>query len=935
MKPHEKKHSSPGESRRRFITKTAVAATAVTSSNLLCLPLSAQDRSGQVSIVFDPADAVAQERPVRWAANQLREALERRGVEAQLHERLDQAPAGQTRILAASRTSRLARQLLDAANIALPQTPEALGLARGEVGTQPVLLASGSDARGLVYALLELADRVGFAERPLTALAEVKPIVEKPANAIRSVARLFTSDVEDKSWFNDRAFWDRYLTTLATQRFNRFSLTFGIGYDFTTSIRDCYFHFAYPFLLSVPGYHVRAHPLPDAERDQNLEMLKLIGEETARRGLHFQLGLWTHAYQWTNSPAANYTIEGLTPETHAAYCRDALAMLLKACPAISGVTFRIHGESGVPEASYDFWRTVFDGVVKCGRRVEIDMHAKGMDQAMIDVALATGMPVNVSPKFWAEHMGLPYMQGAIRPLEMPPREARDAGFFSRSSGSRRFLRYGYGDLLAEDRRHGVLHRIWPGTQRLLLWADPEIAAGYGRASSFCGSAGVELCEPLSFKGRKGSGLPGGRDAYAEASLRPARGDFEKYLFTHRMWGRCIYNPDCDADGWQRAMKKEFGAGAAAAETALASAGKILPLVTTAHCPSAANNNYWPEVYTNMSIVDATKRHPYGDTLNPKRFGAVSSLDPEFFSRIDDFAGELLNPERSAKYSPVWCAAQLQDAAARAEVFLRDARSKVRDPRSAEFRRLDADVSIQAGLGLFFAWKFRAGVLFALFERSGHRPALEEALNAYRKARTAWAELAERAKAVYRSDISFGYDKHSRGHWLDRLPAIDEDIADMEKLFRQLADDPAAPLKVERQVVEAAVRAVLESGERSAPPALERFHAPPKSFARGKPLLIEASLIHTKNVPKLASIRLRYRRVNQAEVWQAQEMQGRGAEFQTVIPAEYSDSPFPLQYHFELRPVSGTPWLYPGIPARWERQPYFVLRRKSEPFSFDL
>ena len=75
-----------------------------------------------------------------------------------------------------------------------------------------------------------------------------------------------------------------------------------------------------------------------------------------------------------------------------------------------------------------------------------------------------------------------------------------------SAGSRSFLRYGYGDLLREDRKWGVLHRIWPGTQRLLLWGDPLTAAAHSRAFSFCGSDGVEIMEPLSFKGRRGSGL---------------------------------------------------------------------------------------------------------------------------------------------------------------------------------------------------------------------------------------------------------------------------------------------------------------------------------------------------------------------------------------------------------------------------------------------
>ena len=136
-------------------------------------------------------------------------------------------------------------------------------------------------------------------------------------------------------------------------------------------------------------------------------MADFMEQQTARRGLQFQLGLWTHAYQWIDSPKANYLIEGLTPETHAPYCRDALRALLKACPSISGVTFRVHGESGVPEGNYDLWKTIFDGAVTCGRRVRIDMHAKGMDQAMIDVALGTGLPVSISPKYWASTWGCP------------------------------------------------------------------------------------------------------------------------------------------------------------------------------------------------------------------------------------------------------------------------------------------------------------------------------------------------------------------------------------------------------------------------------------------------------------------------------------------------------------------------------------------------
>ena len=136
--------------------------------------------------------------------------------------------------------------------------------------------------------------------------------------------------------------------------------------------------------------------LSDRERKMNLDALKFIAAQTAARGLHFQLGIWTHAYQWTDSPNAYHRIEGLTKATHAEYCRDALAMLLKECPEIQGLTLRVHGESGIPEGSYDFWRTVFEAIKSCGRTVEIDMHAKGVDETMIDIAKATGMPVKLA-----------------------------------------------------------------------------------------------------------------------------------------------------------------------------------------------------------------------------------------------------------------------------------------------------------------------------------------------------------------------------------------------------------------------------------------------------------------------------------------------------------------------------------------------------------
>ncbi len=461
--------------------------------------------AGGVAIVWDPDDPVASAAPAQWAIGRLRDASAARRVPVSTVHRIDDVPAGARCVLAAGKSNAVAAQIAKAAAVSFPDSPEAVVLAQANHSGRAVLLAGGSDARGMVYALTDVADAITHADDPLAAVSPATAIVERPANAVRGVMRVFASDVEDKAWYNDRSFWRSYLSMLSAQRFNRFNLALGVGYDFARNLRDTYFYFAYPFLVPVSG--VRVSGLPDAEREQNLEMLRFISDEAAVRGLHFQLGIWTHAYQWIDSPGVNHTIEGLTPRTHAPYCRDALKAVLQACPSVAGVTFRIHGESGVAEGSYDFWKTVFDGVAGCGRRVEIDMHAKGIDQSMIDIALATGMPVKVSPKSWAEHMGLPYHQAAIRAIELPRTGSRAGGLMSLSSGSRSFLRYGYGDLLKEDRRYAVIHRMWPGTQRLLLWGDPETAAAYGRASSFCGSAGLELFDPCRSRAAKGPACP--------------------------------------------------------------------------------------------------------------------------------------------------------------------------------------------------------------------------------------------------------------------------------------------------------------------------------------------------------------------------------------------------------------------------------------------
>jgi hypothetical protein len=925
--------------RRQFLQQASLAASSIAAAATAAVPGCGVDKppspltrapttrsNGPIAVVCDPADPVASTPPGQWALTRLRETLRSRGAGDTLYPRLEDVPLDTPCILIAGRSTPIATRLSDHVKITLPDSPESLAVVPLYYGRRSVLLASSPDARGLSYALTDIADAITYAHDPFASVTSMRsPTIEHPANHVRGVGRLFCSDLEDKPWYNDRAFWQRYLDMLAAQRFNRFHLSLGLGYDFARNVRDSYFYFPYPFFLTLPQYEgVRAAKLPDAERDANLAMLAHIAAECARRGIDFQLGLWCHQYEFADSPNVNHRIEGLNHDNHAPYCRDALAALLRACPAIAGVTFRIHGESGVAEGSYDFWRTVFDGVVASGRKIPIEMHAKGSDQQIIDFALATGMPVTLAPKYWAEHMGLPYAQSAIRATELPRVDRKDEGFFAKSSGSRSFLRYGYGDLLAEDRRFDVVHRMWPGTQRMLLWGDPLFASAYGRTSSFCGSAGAEIFEPMSFKGREGSGLAGGRQGYADESLKTAD-DWEKYRYAYVLWGRMLYNPDTPPEVYQRILRHDVGREAApAAEAALASAGRILPMITTAHSQSASYNAYWVEMSWNMPIVDPSRRQPYSDTPSPKRFGTVSPLDPQLFARIDDFAELLLKGQASAKYTPAEVAATLQrlsEAAARELDRATGVAASTKD--SPAFRRMAIDVALQCGTGTFFAHKIRAAVLWAIYDGTGDRAAVAEALKQYRAARAAWAAMADRATGVYAPDVTYGPSYFHRGHWRDRLGMIDQDITDMEKRSKDNRPTTAPTIGSDR--IPEVIAAILAPRSRT---QIAVEHAPPALFRRGQPVPIVLKLPAGNE----ATPWLHFRRVNQSEAYHSQEMQPAGApagKFSAAIPATYTDSPFPLQYYFELRQGQAKACLHPGFNVDWSNQPYYVIRQQHQ------
>lgn len=778
-------------------------------------------------------------------------------------------------------------------------------------GAAPDLVVVGTDSRGLAYGILELADIVENAEDPGVALAEIDEINQAPATAVRGVLRTLASDVQDLSWFHDAGFWDEYLSHLATHRINRFHLALGMQYNYShdPDAQDNYLAFAYPFLVAPDGFDVRPEGVTDEERRRNLTSLRHIAIEARRRGIHFQLGLWNHAYTYPESPRERYPIHGLTAETHAPYCRAALRDLLTECPEIDGVTIRVHYEGGVHEPSHEFWSVVMQGISDSGRHVELDMHSKGMDSRILGAAEATSSDLTISAKFWAEHWGLPYHQAAVREMEYakPERE----GLSGVTRGARRFTRYGYGDFLTAERIYDFLFRLWPGSQRILEWGDPAQVAGIARSTAEIGGVGIELCEPLTFLGRKTTGGFGGRQPYLDPAYRTPGDPWIKYAYIYRLWGRLLYDPQANPRTWQRALDRAYGGSGKHVGQALAAASRVLPLVTTYHSPSASNNFYWPELYVNMPLARSARSEIYAfDTPEPGTVGAVSPFDPEIFAPIDDYVNELLAGRPSGRYTPIDVAEQLEASANEAEAHLVLAQTPSSDSSlTAEHRRTSLDVAVLARLGVFYAEKTRAGVSYSLYVRTERLGHLKDATAHYRRAHEAFAAVVSLTEGIYIDDLAFGDRPSERGHWADRLPAI---TADLEELEEELAAASAERGDPGHEVDDRIV--YTSPGLRP----LVRLDSPER-FSPGEPVTV------TVETPAHldCDVVLHYRRLNQGDEWVTAPTTPCAARHTGRIPESYTDSPYALQLYVTVH-TEGDAWIVPGFNAMFTNQPYVVL-----------
>src|SRR3569833_3516678 len=149
-------------SRRAFLQLSA-AAMAASSAKLA----HATTAPGRVAIVTDNSALVRTE-PVQYALGVLREAVSTSHL-------TDDNTAAALRICFAPRDSSLANEFPRSSSVTQFET---VALIPGAYQGKPAILATGVDARGIVYGLLELAGRDRSSAAPLSALHLDTSLVE-------------------------------------------------------------------------------------------------------------------------------------------------------------------------------------------------------------------------------------------------------------------------------------------------------------------------------------------------------------------------------------------------------------------------------------------------------------------------------------------------------------------------------------------------------------------------------------------------------------------------------------------------------------------------------------------------------------------------------------------------------------------------------------
>jgi hypothetical protein len=774
--------------------------------------------------------------------------------------------------------------------------PESLTIRKAvQYQGKPALLLAGGDGVGLMYAALDTAERVTWAAKGADPFQFVQDVAEKPFLKTRGVV-IFTMN---KAYFENRLyderFWTRYFDMFAKDRLNELVVTF--GYE-----DGGYMAPPYPYFFDVEGFpNVRVVGLTKEQQDHNRAsfeaMLRLAGE----RGIRVKAGIWEHIYRGGGQMGAVIgasdgksptpgLVWGVNTDNLVAYTVAALKKFYQTFPGISETQFRMHDESGLRADEIEpFWHQVFGFFKNSNPKMPIELRAKGLAKLVIKDAQSQGLTINLDTKIWMEQMGLPYS-----PSHVNKSNQMDA-------------RHSYADLLEYPQTYRMNWTLWNGgTDRLLLWGDPEYARRLAIASRLYDGQTLAVTEMEATKllGERPDAPP--RD-FVTARYRYVDYEFERYWSFYRAFGRMAYNPESKADVFDRDFVQRFGDKAAPhIMKAQRLASQVLPhVVATSYVyrmfPTTMG---WAEMEHQGSLPQFAQQEEGSD------ISQFENLRDEATSIIQGTDTAIRRPQEISRWFSTTSEAILAETKAADDAV---ARGAPLDARTAnEFQSTMADARVLAAMARYHAARQIGGVYYNLYKQAGDLTAFDQAIERERKAVQAWQDLVDAAGDFYVEDIAFG--TAARGfprHWKDELKALHTEFDQLLAERKAATGTPGAKaLSVPDRTPRARLPVVtLQPAGGVAVPGQDFVVSGKATAAAG-----------------VKWMRLRYRHVNQKEDFATAEMtlDAKTGLYSARIPGAFVDPQWDLMYFVEVVDRQGSGRIYPDVDVE---TPYVIVSVK--------
>ena len=788
--------------------------------------------------------------------------------------------------------------------------PESLTIRTLKAQNGSMLILTGADDRGVMYALLDLAERVGWAKDSAEPFSEVHDVTEKPAVLDRSLSVYTMNRAHWESRFYDERYWTRYFDLLASSRFNRFLIVF--GYENGGFLAP-----PYPYFFDTPEFPgVRMVDLTPEQQRRNLAALNRLIALAHDRGIAVSLGIWDHIYRagvqtggaewlgdYAGRPIPN-TVEGVTSANLNAYTLASLKELLARVPALDGLQFRVHEESGLRREEMDgFWREVFRQVQKEKPGLLLEARGKGTPDSVIETALAQGVNLRIETKYWMEQMGLPFHPTHVNPPDQLNR------------------RHGYADFLRYPQRYQMSWRLWNGgTSRVLLWGDPDYVRRYSASTALYDSPNWDVQEPLATK------MEAQRPDMPTFDLMPEKYrhygyEFERYWHFFQVWGRLGYDPATPAEVWEREFQKRFGAAGPHLEAGLHRASQVLPMIVAAVYPYSGfpTTRGWAE------------RQSLGTHLAD--YAKNTGTDPQQFEGFEEAARRILAGGVTTRRAPDATSRWFDATADAILASVRAAESAAGEKRGNEFDATVTDLKILAQLARFHARRSLAAVHYNLFLRGQRLAELYAGTLEAKASVAAWRELVVIAGDRYAPDLAMGARNFSlAGHWRDELKKLEDDLKDLEAqccppdeaVLKEKVWSPApAPTEIWPRVEHTppnVERPVIEK-ERIGGIEIFKPKPPPVTIPPGEPLRLTARVTSPDGV---ASVRLRYRHVTQFEDYATLEMTrtGDSPDYTATVPGDFLVPQWDFMYFIEATDRAGHGVQWPDLA---QEAPYVIVK----------